>query len=298
MTEPSAVESVDLVWTRQRIWSRTAGNLKDRVDHKRLFSLVTLLVCAVLGTLATQLESREPALATTLAVVAAVGVALGAFVRSRVSVGAVQDWTAARAASEALKAQVHVFLAGAAPYRDRSVRRLVDDAAATCRRADKVRRHTVGVKDDGRKLPNVSDVDSYFAVRVAGQIHGYYRPAAEAHALRLKRLRRAELVLGAVGAVLFALASVVSTGSVTAWIGVITTVVAALAAHSAQAEYEYLMTEYDRTANRLQDLLSSRVAGSDEADDALVAACERVIFDQNEAWLTRIGGAPDPAGST
>jgi hypothetical protein len=236
-------------------------------------------------------------LATTLAAVAAIGVGLGAFVRSRVSVGAVQDWTAARAASEALKAQVHVFLAGAAPYRDGSARRLIDDAAETCRRAAKVARHTVRVQGDGKELPKLSDVDSYFAVRVAGQIHGYYRPTAEALALRLKRLRWAEIVLGAAGTVLFAVAGVFGSGSLTAWIGVITTVVAALAAHSAQAEYEYLMTEYDRTANRLQDLHSSRVAGSNEADDALVAACERVIFDQNEAWLTRIGGAPDPAGS-
>ena len=77
------------------------------------------------------------------------------------------------------------------------------------------------------------------------------------------------------------------------WVPVVTTVSGALAAHIAATRYEFLLVEYARTAAQLERLRDGRQTLTDPdqaayADDEFVAQCERVISDQNEAWMAKL----------
>ncbi|TCO52945.1 DUF4231 domain-containing protein [Actinocrispum wychmicini] len=294
---PPVPKEVELVWERQRVWSRVADDLKKSVNRGRLWSLVALLVAAVAGTAGTQIDSQVPYAGMSLGLVAAIAVGLGAFIRAQISPTAVRAWTQARALSEALKSQVHLFLAGVGRYRDGSTDRLMSDCHLAMKRAAAIGSHAAGRQGDGKPLPAVSDMASYLQKRVWGQIDGYYRRTAASLARRVRVLRLLGVVLGGIGAVLAAVVGVVGGATLLEWTGVLTTVVAALAAFSAQAEYEFMMADYSRTADRLDELMATSRPYSAEADDELATACEQVIFAQNESWLTRIGrGEAQPGG--
>jgi anti-sigma factor ChrR (cupin superfamily) len=71
---------------------------------------------------------------------------------------------------------------------------------------------------------------------------------------------------------------------------VLTTVGGAFAAEAAFQRYSVLAVEYARASAELGRLLRDRRSGAapDAAEgDALVAAAERVISQQNEAWMAR-----------
>ena len=109
--------------------------------------------------------------------------------------------------------------------------------------------------------------------------------------------RGAELTLAAAAVVLAATAGSLGVKGAAAWVPVITTVSAALAAHVAAARYEFLLVEYARTAAQLERLRDGRQSLADpgqaaHADDGFVAQCERVISAQNEAWMAKLSSDP------
>jgi hypothetical protein len=74
-----------------------------------------------------------------------------------------EDWTRARSVSEALKADVYLWLAGAGPFADNPT------AAVLRERTDKLRRDAAdllpqrkGIEPERRDLPAVHDLPSYF----------------------------------------------------------------------------------------------------------------------------------------
>lgn len=287
MTTPTT--TVEFVWDRQRIWSGTANRLRSRVQHLRLWSLVTLLVTTVMGAVATMVESRWPVASQVFAGLAGLAVAFAALVRKQAKSSGVPEWTRARVVAEQLKAQVFMFLAGVAPYRDADTARLAGAATATWAQADDLAKFTA--PGDGQALPKVTDVDSYVEVRVAGQIERYYRKKVRVYQKRLRHSRIAELTLGGIGLVLGALGGVLGVAGAGLWIATLSTMVAAVAAHSAQQEYEFRHAEYIRTANRLEELIIARAAAGPptaEDDDKFVADCERVILEENQAWHSRL----------
>ncbi|OOC02280.1 DUF4231 domain-containing protein [Amycolatopsis azurea] len=287
MAVSARLDAVELVWRRQKLWSRTADRGKARVERQRRTALIALLVGAVAGTAAAQLSAVSRPAATTLAVVAALAVGAGAFVRGRTGTTASDDWATARSVSEALKAQVFLYLSGVAPYHGTAHRRLLDDTNALCAKAGNQLTNDT-VLGTVEPLPEIDGVDSYVTSRLTGhkgQI-AYFRGNADRYVKTLGRYRVLETILGAAAAALLAFASVVHVDALTAWIGVVTTVAAALAAHSAQAEYEFLVAEYRATADLLEELVADRAALTEHE---FVAACERVLSRQNESWLRRLG---------
>jgi hypothetical protein len=85
-----------------------------------------------------------------------------------------------------------------------------------------------------------------------------------------------------------------------AWSPVITTIIAAGAAHAAVHRYDALALEYARTHEQLERLLLNRsdvtvdAQQAEKADDDFVAAAEMVISIQNEAWMSRNIAATGP----
>ncbi|MBZ6475765.1 DUF4231 domain-containing protein [Streptomyces griseocarneus] len=280
-------------WDRQSVWSQAANRLKRTIERARTASLLLGIAGALLGTAASQTLGERPSLGRVLAFVAAVAVGLVPVVGQRAGPQAVQRWTRARSAGEALKNEVYTCLAGVAPYRGAGAGRMlrertdrVDSAAAD------LLPHTRGIRPVTRGLPAVSDVDSYVALRVRRQIDGYYRPKAEEMGRRVTAVRRVEFALGAAGAVLGALAGGLGAEGAAAWVAVVVTVGAAVSAHGVAAKYAFQEMEYARTADELRRLVARRGTGEcggggPAADDAFVARCERVISVLNDTWMIK-----------
>lgn len=288
------VEPVMLVWRRQNVWSRASNRLKARISRSRLIALVLAIAGAVLGTASAEVIDTSPAAGRILAACAAVSLALATLAAGTGTPSAVRDWTRARSISEALKSDVYCYLSRTGPFRgedgddraDLALRRLDE----LIRSAGDLVRHTTGVQPVDRPLPSVRDVDSYVAVRVEGQISDYYRPKALRMAARVTLTRRVELGLGALGAVFGAVVAVYPAVGLSAWIGVLTTIATAIAAHAAAARYEFQQIEFTRTADELERLSAGRAASAERRlnDDEFVLACERVISIQNEGWMAKL----------
>jgi hypothetical protein len=289
---PAASELLRELWREQSLWSRTADRMKRRIEAARRAALVLVVVVAALATAAAATADGVPELARALAAAAAVGAAVSPVLRPAWSGARLRDWTRARSVSEALKSEVHLWLAKAGRYRD-------DPTGARLREAtDRVRsdgadllRYRQGIAPADRPLPAVSDPSSYFAVRVRSQVDGYYRPRADALAATLRRFRIAEIVIGAAGAVVGGAAALLGA-SIAAWVAVLATVGTALATHVAAGRYEFQLIEFLRTAQRLDQLAVA--AGSADPDElaALVGAAEEVISVENQGWMAKL--AEDP----
>lgn len=295
----AAVSAAESVWRQQSIWSQTANRLKRDLTRSRVIALALTIAAAVLATLGTQVTAVSTPAGKGLLWAAAVAAGLVPVIRPRFGRQAVEAWARARSASESLKEQVFTYLAEVSPYRgvDRE-QRLRQRAQATLATVDDLLPRAAGIEPRSRSLPAVHDVDGYVAIRVTEQLHGYYRTQADRLRDRLRVLRGAELALAVVAVVLSATASSTGAKDAGAWVPVVTTVSAALAAHVAAARYEFLLVEYSRTAAQLERLRDGRRSLADpdqaaDADDTFVAECERVISAQNEAWMAKLTSDPE-----
>jgi hypothetical protein len=284
-------------WGLQRVWSQVAVGLKARIDRARNVGLVLGVLGAVLGVLAVQVGGGAGA-GRWLAVGAGVAVGLVPLVRGGASQEAVGAWTRARSVSEGLKSEVYAFLAGGSAYvdgeRDQTLSARTGEIVTS---VDDLVGATAGIRPDGRPLPAVGDVDSYLVERVDGQVEGYYRPKAALYARRLGWLRRVEVTLGAASVVLAVLAGTGGVVAAGAWVAVVSTVAATVAAHAGAARYDHQIVEFERTAARLVQLrMSWQVQGRSPAE--LIDACEEVISIENQAWMARLtepGDEPGPS---
>jgi hypothetical protein len=93
--------------------------------------------------------------------------------------------------------------------------------------------------------------------RVLAQARGYYVPRARRYARRLRWLRIAESVLGATAAVRAVLVGVGGIQAAGAWVAVVSTVAASLAAHAGAARYDQRIIGFTHTATRLEHLAAA-----------------------------------------
>lgn len=293
--------ALETAWERQRVWSLTANALNRRITVWRTVILLLAVAGAALVTLGAQLSGSWSLAGRVLSGLGAAALAVTPLIRrSRLGKNSVAEWNRARSASEGLKQQVFLYQSDADPYgvEDR-------DGILTKRTAeilDSVQDLTLyaaPVKADNKPLPPRLEPDAYIAHRVDTQIDGYYRPKAALMAQRLNQFRRLEYVLVLAAAGIGALAAVVASESVTtrvgAWVAVITTAGAALAAHIAATRYEYLVTTYIATANRLQSIRNTwldQPAETRMSPSDFVHTCEDAISVENQAWMAKWAESP------
>jgi hypothetical protein len=293
-TANSATDRLAWAWAKQSVWSQTANKLKRPLFLARTTSLWLTIAAAVLATVAVQIGSLSDLAARILAAVAALAMGLVALLQNATSRDRVQDWTRARSVSEALKAEVFTFLAGVAPYRgaDRSDR-FLQNVNHILAGADDLTPSTIGVQPKKRDLPAVRDLPTYMSDRVQQQIDTYYRPQSAAMKHRADLYRSAERALAVLALFVSFATTITPWRGITAWSPVITTVLAAVAAHAAVHRFDALALEYARCCEQLERLMLNRPDASadattvEKADDDFVAAAEGVISIQNEAWMSR-----------
>jgi hypothetical protein len=299
VTTPEATVA-EYAWDRQSVWSQTADSLKIRPARLRTLRLGLTVAAAILALAGSQVKSASTAASVALAIIAAVAMGAVAVIRSTASARQVRDWTRARSMSEALKAEVYLYLCAGGDYQsgDRD-QRLRDKLGRLERDSGNLQRYTSGKTARERKLPPVTSIESYLSYRVReSQLEKYYKPKAATMRGRATQLKAIEVALALVAAGLAAAA--IASSSVAAWAAVATTASGAVAAYFAAERYEFLWIEYSRTASELQRLLVLRTTpdGKPLSGPDLAAACEEVISIQNEAWMAKWGEEDDSTGDS
>ncbi|MFG3422999.1 DUF4231 domain-containing protein [Micromonospora sp. NPDC049460] len=282
---------VETVWQRQAAWSRAAVGAKRVITRARLAVAALTVGAAVCGTLANQLGQTHRGAGRALAIVAAAALLLVPVAARWAGRDAVHAWARLRSVSEALKADVHRYLAGVAPFggADRDavllgrLDALMDDAG------DLVGR-TLDAPPAARPLPAVSDVATYLTERLRRQVDDYYLPGARRTARAARRIRYATTALTVAAALMSATVGVLGDNlGLTAWIGVAAAVTTALVGYGSAQQYEHHQIEYARTADQLTRLRVAREAGRGWTDDdAFVAETERIISLSNEGWMAKM----------
>jgi SMODS and SLOG-associating 2TM effector domain 1/Protein of unknown function (DUF4231) len=285
---------VEGAWRRQRQWSLAASTGRVRLERWRRVNLILLVAGAILGAVAAQ--SSWPRGVTGIAAGgAALALAVAGILQQRfLNPDEVARWTGARAAAETLKAEVYRYRAGVAPYHDAARdSTLSAQLAAIQNKAAALALDLQQTRADDRALPEVSDFRSYVEQR-ARQQADWHRGKIAGHVQAARRIRLAELAATAVAAVLGAIAAALDTKGLAIWIGVATTIGAALAAHASATQRDRIAAGYAATADRLDLLIERLPADPDAATRAqFVAEVESTLAAQNETWLGLL--APKPA---
>lgn len=223
--------TVEQVWARHLRYNRIAGRSRARLDASRRANLVLLGLGALFGAIAAQDGMPDSLKAVAGGLASLVLLLAGSIQRRALSGALARRWTTARAASEAAKADVFRYLAGTAPYdqadRDDRLADASEQIADDARTLDEV---LVDIAPQGPRLPAVHDLSSYTTVRAveqadwhAGKIHEHRRTAA--------RLRLIELAATLAAALITAIGAITGVGDLGLWVGVATTIGAAVAAH-------------------------------------------------------------------
>jgi len=282
MTSDPALE---LVAKDQKRWSATANNLKHVVDRSRLAVLTLAIAGAALETLGAQIHLSLPDEAVFVGYLGAASLAVvGAIKQWKLSRDRTQAWIVSRSASEAFKREMYLYRTSSGPYSSDSPSRvLLDRREQILAKANTVQRYAVDPDYSDLKIPGPLDPVGYIAERVRGQVDWFRERAARATKIE-NFLDLAQFVLAVVGTLLGAALTMTGKQAYGAWVAVITTVIAALAAHAAAQRYEQLVVTYRATADRLQGL-AARFQSAKGDPRELIERCEAILLEENQGWI-------------
>lgn len=290
--------TAELAIERQRVWSEAADKLKTSIDRSRILVLVLGIVGAFSATLAGQLINTS--VGTSFAWVSAICIGFVPFVTQRfLTRQKVSDWTRARSTSEAIKTELHMFLARASPYTNKEIA-----GSKMSKRLEKIEAKSRDLLKYTAKIKMASNLSKlyylpheYCSKRVKEQASNFYKPKAKFNQKRADVIRLAEITLATIGMLLSILAAIwggpvelFGNSIITAaWVAVITTIAGALSAHAAASKFEALVISYLATANRLDYLVTKADTNNyvipSEEWSKFVNECEVVISSQNESWM-------------
>jgi hypothetical protein len=302
MSSSPISDTFTAIWQDQALWSELANRLKWRITQARAIALILGILGAFFATLAAQVASEaagqvqtaphHSGLASAFTIASTLALAAATLVALRSSPKRVEDWTRARAVSEALKQEAFLYLTQAKPYtqsdRDAVVRSRADAVVAN---ANDLAVEAATITPKPKEVPNVAAPEDYIKYRVLTQIEGYYLPKAKALGKRLKVFRGAAAALTAGAALLSAIAGFSHTEWLGSWVAVATTIAGAIVAHAAAEKYEHNVISYFSTARRLRSLCAqfhdAQNAGTatPEAYGEFVRQCEDAISIENQGWM-------------
>ena len=275
-----------MLWSSHRQWSLAADAAQSRLNQWRQRTLALLVVGALAGALAAQTWLSSSFISAAAAVSAAL-LALAAWVQSMaLTSDQTERWTGARAASEALKAEVYRYLTRVQPYHgaDRSDRLSAQFDAIQARGQPLLVDQKL-VAPDNRPLPKVRSFGGYLTAR-AQQQATWHRDKVGDHLRKARTLRLAQLAATGVGVVLAAVAGVLPGSHLAAWTAAATTIAAAIGAHLAAGQHQRIAASYASTADQLDRLIAEvdPVGAGPDRRARFVADVERVLAAQNSGW--------------
>ena len=223
--------------------------------------------------------------ATGFAIFAAAALALAGFIQARALNSAqTARWTRARAASEALKAEVYRYIIRVSPYAgvDRAQALLAQlDLVQARAQAQLVDQQTRSA-DDGSVL-SLRPFEEYLTARAEHQAN-WHRIKSDEHRRQAGTLRILQLIATGIGVIMSALAGFVSSWRLSTWTAAATTIAAALGAHLAATQHQGIAATYAATADQLERLIADidLATATPEQQSQFVADVERILVAQKE----------------
>jgi hypothetical protein len=284
------------VWQAHQQWSAAAGTAQKKLSGSRLTNLVLLVLGAVAAALAVQtwLTSNET---TALAAFSAFLLTVAGIIQGTVLTPKnTSRWTSARAASEALKAEIYRYLAGVKPYAgpDRAKRLLDQLDTVQTRTKDLLVDQQLAVVKEAKPLPAVDTFERYVAQRAREQANWHKEKVGE-HENKARWLRILQLGATVAGAALSAVAAggAFPAEHLATWTAAVTTIAAAFATHIAATQHQRIAASYAATADQLERLIGSvdpKTASMDRQAQFTVDV-ERVLATQNNGWVDLLSTA-------
>jgi hypothetical protein len=281
--------SVESVWRRQREWSSLANAKTAVLRRWRRTNLTLVIVGALLGALATQswFSKTEQ---TVIGVVGSVLLALAAIIQGQcIGPSQVKERVTARSAAETLRGAVHRFQSGVTEGTAASAALIAArDLVAT--KGEALAAQVRERPEDAAELPR-SGIQAYVEDRARAQLDFHSRNAGR-HTRLEQHWRLAEIAATAVAALLSAIGGTMQGTSLSAWVGVATTVAGAVAAHLASEQHGRIAARYASTADQLEQLLGGfdPQKADQAAAAAFVDAVEAVLDRQNSTWVSTLVG--------
>lgn len=287
-----------LVWGRYRTWAATSRVAKAPLNRWRKLVLILIVAGAALGTLSEQTRGWELSIivdkmpSVVCGLLSAIALALATFfTRTKLSTENERRWVRARSAAEAFKAQAFLYAAKMPPYekenRQRNLLSEENDVRENVKDIIPVR------LTDEDKLkgipPEKLSVKDYINLRVNEQKDKFYFPKAQKHNAIVEKSRQWSLLLGAIAAILGAIAALFPDGMTAGWVPVLSTVTAAIASYFYAERHEQLALIYQATADRLESLLAkwNTTFETERNPVEFIKNCEAAISTENRAWMAK-----------
>jgi hypothetical protein len=262
--------------------------MKRTVERARWGALGLAILAAVLGAVTVTVPEVGP-WQRIFAFAAALALGLGTWLAAHfLGQNQTTRWVAVRAAAEALKREVYKRAAKCKPYDGTAEE--ADSALIKEKQAIEADLGDVEeVAAESMDLPKSEiDLNTYVINRVDKQISWLRRRAGD-HARQAARLRGAEMTVGIAGVVLSAAGAAfgepVAGTYLAPFIGVVTTVSAALIAHIEAGRYDFIAAMYRATAKRLENEQASHTPTTPLPD--FVDKCEAILSTENSAWMAK-----------
>jgi hypothetical protein len=295
--DPNKDAALKIAWAVYRTWAKTSRSTAQQLRRSRWYILLLAIVGALLSTAAQFVHSTpNPAelisvIHRGLASLGALAIAFGAYLtRELLSEEAQRKWLRSRAAAEGAKSETFLFRLGCSPYdRDDAIQKLLDTLKSQQKLVAGITHDVISEAELVERLPAGSlAIEDYVKVRVNDQI-GWYNERIEAYLKYMGLTRKITILLGGVSVVL----SVVALKNVgTQLIPLVATLTVVLGSAVTAAQYGYLITSYQATADQLGELkqewsLSTNPASTDAISN-LATKCESAISAENSAWMAKL----------
>jgi hypothetical protein len=257
-------------------------------------SLALLVVGAIGGALSTQ-DWAGSAGRVAAAIVAAISLAMAALVQQRyLNPEMIARWPLARAASESIKAAVYRYLVG--PDSKAQEIPLRQQVTAIGGKAEKLRADFELIPAQAATPPQITGIADYVELR-AKQQQRWHESKAAAHLRSERRWHRTELATTVLATILAAIASVVRSQQLAAWVAAATTISASVAAHVLGTEHARVARSYLSTADDLGELIDAYERDPAVVSTTFVDEVERVLLTQNQGWVAIVtAGVRMPPG--
>jgi hypothetical protein len=279
------------IWNTYRGWAKLARDAQTETERWNVLALILVCAAAIFGAISTAAPQSWSSWAAGAAALAS---ALGAYLgRQFVGTGKEAEWIQARATAEGIKSECYRYTARSGPYAaDGSA---ADAAKLLAARTDEISKQatdkglvrendSVPTSDDKRQPPDPVTKEWYKANRIQDQIE-YYQKGRAKNQRAADTLWWIAFTAGAAAVVFGGLGAWAQR--FTPWIGVMTTIAAAVAAYGLIDRRKYLIASYAASQERLERILAiDDVAPTDLAD--LVATTEDLLEGEHKAWLPQM----------
>jgi hypothetical protein len=284
---------IEEAWRQYIGWAAQARAMQKRARFWNKISFGAAVLAAIFGTLATQLtdlDGHQSMLYALLAASAAIASAVYTWIgKDGIGSESEQLWTKARAAAEAIKSESYRFAGGVAGYANS------DSPAQLFRtRIAQLKKDAVdaGVTPSA---PNVEVPNSrpipvipmtaarYLDDRIGDQLTYFHRDLVKARH-RITTLRLASGFAMIAAAVCGATTALSQDHIVAGWIGVITTIVAALSAQGLADRNRLTCTKAGMMIDRLEDIKLEWSAGGLSLPE-LIEKTEMLMEAEHGLWI-------------